>query len=256
MSRIRVFHSSMKDFFHTDKIYNLIYVDPPFNTGKVMSRGDLSYRDVFDNEEYTHFTLDYMMYSLYHLASNGTMIVHCDWHECHRIRGVMDYTFGRENFLNEIIWAYDYGARSKSRWSCKHDNILIYVRDKKNYTFNYDAIERIPYMAPGLVGKEKAERGKTLTDVWWHTIVPTNGKEKTGYLTQKPLGIIKRLVEVHSKENDECLDFFAGSGTFGEACMLLNRNCDLVDENEQAVEIMEKRLGVKRCDSLSVQIAD
>ena len=256
MSSIRIFHKDMYAFFAIKKTYNLIYVDPPFNTGKIMSRGEIKYWDIFDDNEYMNFTQDYMHYAREHLIENGTMIVHCDWHECHRIRGMMDYIFGRGNFLNEIIWAYDYGARSKSRWSCKHDNILIYVVDKKNYTFNYDAIERIPYMAPGLVGKEKAEKGKTLTDVWWHTIVPTNGKEKTGYPTQKPLGIIKRLVAVHSKEGDDCLDFFAGSGTLGAACMELNRNCDFVDTNEKAVEVMEKRLGVKRCDLQSVLIAD
>jgi site-specific DNA-methyltransferase (adenine-specific) len=97
-------------------------------------------------------------------------------------------------------------------------------------------------MAPGLVGAEKAALGKTPTDVWWHTIVPTNGKEKTGYATQKPLGVIERIVKVHSSEGELCLDFFAGSGTLGEAAARHGRRFLLVDSSETAFQIMEKRL--------------
>jgi site-specific DNA-methyltransferase (adenine-specific) len=146
------------------------------------------------------------------------------------------------HFINEIIWAYDYGGRSKKWWPRKHDTILWYVMDPKNYTYNYTAIDRIPYMAPNLVGAEKAKRGKTPTDVFWHTIVPTNSKEKTGYPTQKPLGLLNRLVLVHSNPKDRCLDFFAGSGTFGEACGINNRRFVLIDENPQAIEVMKFRL--------------
>ena len=143
--------------------------------------------------------------------------------------------------MNEIIWAYDYGARSKTRWSAKHDNILWYAKDPKNFIFNYQEMDRIPYMAPGLVGEEKARRGKTPTDVWWHTIVPTNGKERTGYPTQKPVGLLERIVKVHSKPGNLLLDFFAGSGTFGEAALKYGRKCILVDENHEAIEIMRER---------------
>ena len=143
--------------------------------------------------------------------------------------------------MNEIIWAYDYGARSKSRWSPKHDNILWFVKNPDDYIFNYDEVERIPYMAPGLVGKEKAEKGKTITDTWWHTIVPTNGKEKTGYPTQKPLGILRRIVKVSSNPNSIILDFFAGSGTTGVAALESGRNFILVDNNLEALEVMAKR---------------
>jgi site-specific DNA-methyltransferase (adenine-specific) len=159
----------------------------------------------------------------------------------HYCKVLLDITFGRESFLNEVIWAYDYGARSRNKWPTKHDNILVYVKDPVNYIFNYDEIERIPYMAPGLVGPEKAARGKTPTDTWWHTIVPTNGKEKTGYPTQKPLGILKRIVQASSPHNGLVLDFFAGSGTTGVSCLELDRRFILVDNNPEALEVMARR---------------
>ena len=143
--------------------------------------------------------------------------------------------------MNEIIWAYDYGGRSKKKWSAKHDTIFWYAVDPKNYTYNYDQIDRIPYLAPGLVGKEKAAKGKTPTTVWFNTIVHTNGKEKTGYPTQKPLSILNRIVRVHSNIGDNLLDFFAGSGSFGEAAFINNRNCTLVDSNPIAIDIMFNR---------------
>ncbi len=169
------------------------------------------------------------------------MYFHIDYREVHYCKILLDTIFGRECFLNEIIWAYDYGARTTKKWPPKHDNILVYVKDPDKYVFNVDEIERIPYMAPGLVGPEKAARGKLPTDTWWHTIVPTNGKEKTGYPTQKPLGILKRIVQGSSKAGDVVLDFFAGSGTTGEAALLLDRKFVLVDSNEQALEVMARR---------------
>ena len=154
---------------------------------------------------------------------------------------LLDGIFGRESFLNEIIWAYDYGARARKKWPAKHDNILWYAKDPDNYVFNYDAMERIPYMAPGLVGPEKAARGKTPTDVWWHTIVSPTGKEKTGYPTQKPLGILTRIIQASSNPGDTVLDFFAGSGTTGEAAYRLGHSFILVDNNRPAIEVMKKR---------------
>jgi len=159
---------------------------------------------------------------------------------------LLDSIFGRESFINEIIWAYDYGARATKRWSPKHDNILWYAKDPDNYTYRYDDIDRIPYMAPGLVGPEKAERGKTPTDTWWNTIVSPNGKEKTGYPTQKPLAIINRIVKVHSNPGDRVLDFFAGSGTIGESAVRLGRSAVLVDNNDEAINVMAHRLDFAR----------
>ena len=158
--------------------------------------------------------------------------------------------------MNEIIWAYDYGARSKRKWSPKHDTIFWYAMDPDHYTFNFDAMDRIPYMAPGLVGKEKAARGKTPTDVWWHTIVSPNGKERTGYATQKPLGVLERIVRVHSREGDLVLDFFAGSGTTGEAAAKNRRSFILVDSSREAVEVMARRLAAYKPDIFGIEEAE
>jgi site-specific DNA-methyltransferase (adenine-specific) len=222
-----------------DKSIDLIYIDPPFNTGKVQARADKSYRDSFDN--FKDFIIPRIKEAHRLLADDGSFFIHLDWRECHYVKVWTDEIFGRENFINEIIWSFDYGGRSKSKWSAKHNNIFWYAKDSKNYTFNYDEIDRIPYMAPGLVGKEKAAIGKTPTDSWWSTIVHTNGKEKTGYPTQKPLKILDRIVKVHSNPGDLTMDFFAGSGSFGEASALNCRNCILIDENPTAIEIMKKR---------------
>jgi site-specific DNA-methyltransferase (adenine-specific) len=246
--------------------FDLIYIDPPFNTGRQQSRsrlktvkddagdrtgfkgqryrtevlGKSGYADDFD--DYLGFLEPRLVEARRVLKPNGAFFLHLDYREVHYAKVLCDRIFGRECFQNEIIWAYDYGARSKSRWSAKHDNILWYTADPETFTFNYDEIERIPYMAPGLVGEEKAARGKTLTDTWWHTIVSPTGKEKTGYPTQKPLGVLRRIVTVHSNPGDRLLDFFAGSGSFGEAAALANRDCTLIDENQEAVRVMQARL--------------
>ena len=250
-----------------DAEIDLIYVDPPFNTGRTQARrsirtvrdeaggdrvgfqgnryrtvevGSSAYADSFD--DYLSFLKPRFREARRVLKSNGSFFLHVDYREVHYCKVLLDELFGRESFINEIVWAYDYGARSKSRWPAKHDNILWYAKDPDNYTFNYDDVDRIPYMAPGLVGPDKAAKGKTPTDVWWHTIVPTNGKEKTGYPTQKPLGIIERIIRVHSNPGDLVLDFFAGSGTTGEAAAKLERDFILVDNNPEAIQVMEKRL--------------
>jgi site-specific DNA-methyltransferase (adenine-specific) len=175
------------------------------------------------------------------LKPNGSLYFHIDYREVHYCKVLLDQIFGRASFLNEIIWAYDYGARTKKKWPAKHDNILWYAKDPQHYTFNVDEMERIPYMAPGLVGPEKAARGKLPTDTWWHTIVPTNGKEKTGYPTQKPLGILRRIIAASSNPGDLVMDFFAGSGTTGAACLELGRRFILVDNNPQALVTMAER---------------
>ena len=176
------------------------------------------------------------------LKEDGSLFVHLDPRESHYVKVLLDRIFGRASFTNEIVWAYDYGARTKRRWPAKHDTILWYAVDPARYAFDFAAMERIPYAAPGLVGPEKAARGKTPTDVWWHTIVPTNGRERTGYATQKPLGILSRIVAVHSRPGDLVLDFFAGSGTTGEAAARLGRGFILVDQSAEAVRVMQKRL--------------
>lgn len=219
---------------------DLIYIDPPFNTGKTQKIHGKSYNDSF--VDYIEFLRERLIEARRVLTSNGSIFVHLDYREVHYVKIEMDKIFSRDNFRNEIIWAYDYGGRSKSKWSAKHDNILWYTKSPDNYTFNYEEMDRIPYMAPGLVGKEKAARGKTPTDCWWHTIVPTNGKERVGYPTQKPLGILRRIIKIHSNPGNTVLDFFCGSGTTGVAALELDRNCILVDNNPEAIEITKARL--------------
>jgi site-specific DNA-methyltransferase (adenine-specific) len=176
------------------------------------------------------------------LHESGTLYLHVDYREAHYCKILLDDIFGRDCFLNEIIWAYDYGARAKCRWPSKHDTILVYVRDPHVYYFDAENVDREPYMAPGLVTPEKVARGKLPTDVWWHTIVPTNGREKTGYPTQKPEGIVRRMVQASTRPGDWCLDFFAGSGTLGAAAKQLNRHYVLIDSSPDAVQIMQQRL--------------
>ena len=250
-----------------DQSVRLIYIDPPFNTGKDQTRhslqtvrdeesgdrvgfqgkryktvklGSSSYPDLFD--DYLTFLEPRLREARRVLCPDGSLFFHIDYREVHYCKVLLDAVFGRDSFLNEIIWAYDYGARSKSRWPPKHDNILWYARDPENYVFRFHEMDRIPYMAPGLVGPEKAALGKTPTDVWWHTIVSPNGKEKTGYPNQKPLGILERIVKVHSHPSDLLLDFFAGSGSFGEAAARNNRDFVLVDSNPEAIKVMVERL--------------
>lgn len=244
---------------------DLIYIDPPFNTGRAQVRrtlktersedgdrvgfsgrryktailGERAFPD--DYKEYLEFLEPRLREGYRALSPSGSFYLHLDYREVHYVKLLMDGIFGRDCFLNEIIWAYDYGGRPKDRWPAKHDNILFYVKDPGRYTFNVDAIDRIPYMAPGLVGPEKAARGKLPTDTWWHTIVPTHGREKTGYPTQKPLGIVKRIVEASSRPGDHVLDFFAGSGTTGEAALLAGRRFTLIDNNAHALEVMARR---------------
>jgi len=256
-----------------DSSVQLIYVDPPFNTGTTQQRtrmktvrddaGDRTgfggnryrteklatapiYTDRFD--DYIGFLRPRMIEAHRVLSPTGSLFLHIDPREVHYCKVMLDEVFsahgvaGRACFQNEIIWAYDYGARSTKRWPAKHDNILWYTKDPKRYTFNLEASDRIPYMAPGLVGAEKAARGKTPTDVWWHTIVSPTGKEKTGYPTQKPLGILERIVRVHSNPGDTVLDFFAGSGTTGEAAARNDRSYILIDQNPEACALMKTRL--------------
>jgi len=253
----------LKNF--TDQSVQLIYIDPPFNTGHTQSRtristvpskngdrvgfmgrryetrvlGESGYRDKFD--DYLAFLEPRLREAYRILSPYGSLYFHIDFREVHYCKILLDGIFGRNSFINEIIWAYDYGARTRKRWPPKHDNILWYAKDPNKYTFNYEDIERIPYMAPGLVGEEKAKRGKLPTDTWWHTIVGTNSREKTGYPTQKPVGIIRRIVQASSIPGDTVLDFFAGSGTIGAVCLELGRHFILVDNNPQAIEVMKKR---------------
>lgn len=243
----------------------LIYIDPPFNTGRRQTRGKstttrsetgnrvgfkgqrysivrdtvLGYDDEF--ADYWSFLEPRLEEAWRLLDQTGTLYLHLDFREAHYAKVLLDALFGRENFLNEIIWAYDYGAKSKSRWPAKHDTILVYVKDPAKYYFDSASVDREPYMAPGLVTAEKAEKGKLPTDVWWHTIVSPTGTEKTGYPTQKPIGILRRIIQASSNPGDLVVDFFGGSGTTGFVAAELGRRFILMDRNPEAIEVMKER---------------
>lgn len=251
-----------------DEAFSLVYLDPPFNTGRDQVRrttrsvpvphgeGDRvgfagrSYGTIMGSlRRYEDSFADYLGFlepRLAHarrvLARHGTLYVHLDYREVHYVKVLLDAMFGRECFLNEIVWAYDFGGRTTRRWPAKHDTILVYVKDPTAYHFNSQDVDREPYMAPGLVGPEKAARGKLPTDVWWHTIVSPTGREKTGYPTQKPAGVLRRIVTASSRPGDWVLDFFAGSGTTGAVSAELGRRFVCVDSNPEAVEVMRIRL--------------
>ncbi|MGK4065127.1 site-specific DNA-methyltransferase [Rothia sp. HC945] len=248
--------------------FSMIYVDPPFNTGRAQVRRGLrnhrvdpedadrlgfkgrGYKSVLESlsryddafEDYWSFLLPRLELARDLMTESGTLYLHLDYREVHYAKVMCDMVFGRDCFLNEIIWAYDYGARAKRRWPAKHDNILVYVKDPNKYHFDSAEVDREPYMAPGLVTPEKAARGKLPTDVWWHTIVSPTGKEKTGYPTQKPMGLLRRMVAASSRPGDWCLDFFAGSGSLGAVAYALERRFVCIDSNDQAIEIMRNRL--------------
>jgi len=251
-----------------DGLFRVVYLDPPFNTGKDQvrtttttkaasdgSRGGFggkryevtthathSYADSF--EDYRAFLEPRLAECWRVLADDGTLYVHVDWREVHYVKVWLDEMVGRNKFLNEIIWAYDYGGKSKKRWPTKHDTILVYVKNPSNYVFNSDAVDREPYMAPGLVDEEKRERGKLPTDVWWHTIVSPTGKEKTGWATQKPLGVLRRIIQASTNPDDWVLDPFAGSGTTGVAAGELGRRFVMIDSHDEAIALMRERLGL------------
>lgn len=277
--RNRIVYAENLSYMRTlpDGAFRLIYIDPPFNTGKAQQRvrmrvvaseqgerigfGDRRYHvQLYDSPAYQDAYEDYLGFleprlreAHRLLTSDGSLFVHLDYREAHYVKVLLDTIFGRACFMNEIIWAYDYGGRSKRRWPAKHDTIFWYAKDPERYVFNYEAIDRIPYMAPDLVGAEKAQRGKTPTDVWWLTIVPTNSKEKTGYPTQKPLKLLERIVRVHSDVGDWVLDFFAGSGTTGEAAARLGRRFVLIDNHPDAIRIMAERLAFAEAEVVGLK---
>jgi site-specific DNA-methyltransferase (adenine-specific) len=257
--------------------FDLIYMDPPFNTGRTQGRDTiaversadgtrtgfggrryrsrllqtLSYDDAF--ADYLGFLEPRLQAARELLTPHGTLYFHIDYREAHYCKLLLDEIFGRDAFLNEVIWAYDYGAKPRRRWPAKHDTILVYVRTPGAHHFDADAVEREPYMAPGLVGPEKAARGKRPTDVWFHTIVPTNGREKTGYPTQKPEGVLRRIVSASSRPGSWCLDPFAGSGTLGAVCRGLGRRFVLVDSSPVALDVISRRLRPAAGDQLSIE---
>lgn len=247
--------------------FDLVYLDPPFNTGRAQERATLrtradpdgartgfggrryateevvrrAFADQFD--DYLAFLGPRLERCRDLLAEHGTLYLHLDPRESHYAKVLLDDIFGRDCFLNEIVWAYDFGARTRRRWPAKHDTILVYVKDPARYWFDSAEVDREPYMAPGLQTPERAARGKLPTDVWWHTIVGTSSRERTGYPTQKPEGVLRRIVTASSRPGGWCLDPFCGSGTLGAVAAQLGRRFVLIDAEADAVEIAGRRLG-------------
>ena len=263
-----------------DESVQLIYIDPPFNTGRVQTRGGsttkrsesgnrigfkgqryetvretvLSYDDEF--ADYWAFLEPRLEQAWRVLKDSGTLYLHLDYREAHYAKVLLDSLFGRDSFLNEIIWAYDYGGKSKSRWPAKHDTILVYVKNPAAYYFDSTTVDREPYMAPGLVTPEKVALGKLPTDVWWHTIVSPTGKEKTGYPTQKPLGILRRIIQASSRPGDTVLDFFGGSGTTAVAAASLDRNFITADQNPESIAVIKERLAAAQISFELIELGD
>ena len=263
-----------------DESFDLIYIDPPFNTGKVQTRQTMKtvrsdtgtrlgfkgqtydsikgvaygYSDSF--KDYWEFLEPRLAEAWRLLRPTGTFYLHLDYREVHYAKVLLDGLSSRDSFLNEIIWAYDYGARSKKKWPAKHDNILVYVKNPEQYFFDSEEVDREPYMAPGLVTPEKAEKGKLPTDVWWHTIVSPTGKEKTGYPTQKPEGILRRIIAASTRPNDWVLDFFAGSGTTGSVAGKLDRNFIMVDSNSESIDVIRERYAKAGLNNVSFLDSD
>lgn len=248
-----------------DESFRLIYIDPPFNTGKAQVRhslktmrsatgnrlgfkgeryetvkgAKLSYDDTFD--DYWAFLQPRLIEAWRLLTDDGTLYLHLDYREVHYAKVYLDAIFGSRCFLNEIIWAYDYGARARKKWPTKHDNILIYVKNPDHYLFNPQNVDSEPYKTPGLHVLPSA-MDVLPSDIWWHTIVSTMGKEKTGYPTQKPEGILRRIIQASSKPGDWVLDFFAGSGTTGAVAHALGRKFVMIDQNPESLATIEARL--------------
>jgi site-specific DNA-methyltransferase (adenine-specific) len=251
-----------------DESVSLVYVDPPFGTQHIQRLRSLSSTQAstgtagFGGRKYTHVQVSDMAYSDVHvdyihdflapllvetkrvLTKNGTLYLHMDWREVHYAKCYLDTLFGRDNLLNCLVWSYNWGGRGRNRFPRKHDDILVYVKDPKNYVFNWDDIDRIPYGSPELQkDPARAARGQVPTDVWCMQIIGTGSRERTGYPTQKPIRLVERIIKASSNPGDTVLDFCAGSGTTGVAAHNLGRNFVLIDNNSTAIDVMKKRFG-------------
>lgn len=227
---------------------DLIYADPPFGTNNRQRSGDLSYSDSFD--DYVQFIKEHAAHLQRVLNDSGTAYVHLDYRWVHYAKVELDLTFGRENFLGEIVWSYNFGGRGKNFFAKKHDTILVYAKQKGHHVFNYDDIDRIPYKAPEMqyVGRsrEEAERriaaGQVPTDVWDIPIIGTNSRERVGYPTQKPTSLIRRIVVASSPVGGVVLDPFCGSGTTAIVAASVGRRFIVCDKSEDAVRVTGERL--------------
>jgi DNA modification methylase len=246
---------------------NLIYADPPFFTNRKyparIGRGEDSrkpnkwrliegYHDHWDDlDAYLDFLYQRLavMYRL--LAPNGTLYLHLDWHADSYARLLLDELFGPEHLLNEIIWAYHGPSPIRRAFNRKHDTILAYVKSG-DYTFNVDAV-REPYnkntvktfkSSPkaGFGKVPDLERGKVPEDWWYFPVVARLHNERTGYPTQKPVGLLERIVLASSNSGDIVADFFCGSGTTPFVAAKHERRFIACDEAFHALHTTRARL--------------
>jgi site-specific DNA-methyltransferase (adenine-specific) len=253
-----VHHGQALNFLQSldDSSIDLIYTDPPFGTGDMQTMSRKKAGTVISKIEYSDKFSNYMEFLEPHLwemhrvlKDTGTMYLHLDWRWVHYAKVVCDEIFGYDNFLNEIIWSYNFGGRGKDRFPQKHDTILVYAKELGKHTFNWDDIDRIPYAAPALQyagrTKEEAEKriaeGQVPTDVWSMSIVGTASKERIGYPNQKPLKLIKRIIAASSNPNDIVIDPFVGSGSTAGAAIEMDRRFIVNDASQHAIDTMKKR---------------
>ncbi len=247
--------------------FQLIYVDPPFFSEnkyratvslkspfigksaniKINAYDDFSTSDLTD---YVRMLTVRLLRMRDLLADSGCIVVHLDWHAAHYVKILLDEIFGRQNFINEIIWNYKSGGSSMRSFARKHDTLLLYSKSR-NYKFN--ALKEksynrgfMPYRFKG-VEEYQDEKGwytmVNMKDVWNIDMVGRTSAERTGYATQKPEKLLERIVKACSDEGDLCADFFAGSGTFGAVCERLGRPWVMCDESRLAVAAQVARLG-------------
>ncbi len=247
---------------------DLIYIDPPFDSKadykkKVFIRKnsvnndpsvfeEKQYGDLWTNDEYLQFLYERMLLLRELLSEEGTIYVHCDWHKVHHIRCILDEIFGPSNFINEVIWQYFMGGKGANEFAKKHDNILVYAKNKGKHKFNKFNIKRYYDFVPSL--KDDSENGQTgkdeigywgmvgCPDVWQIKGVFNMGSEYTGYPTQKPEELMERILKASSDENDLVLDCFMGSGSFITQAIKMNRRYIGADINLGAIQIATKRL--------------
>lgn len=236
--------------------FQLIYLDPPFGTGKVYAariggercrpaRAVDAYRDDLAFDAYLRWLGDRLALMRDLLHETGTLYVHLDWHAVHYVKVALDRLFGRQRFLNELIWCYHGPSPIRSAFKRKHDTILVYTRSA-DYFFDADAV-RVPYdptTVKTFASSPKAgfgktpdlARGKVPEDWWYFPVVARVHTERVGYETQKPTALLDRIIKASSRPGDLVGDFFAGSGTTGVVAARLGRNVALVDRNPVAVE--------------------
>jgi DNA modification methylase len=235
--------------------FRLIYLDPPFLTGRqrIGSKTEYTYDDRWKGklDAYLPWLETRLKAFAPLLQQGGSMVLHLDWRAAHYAKVMLDEIFGHENFINEIIWHYTGGGRSKTRFSCKHDTLLWYARKQKPY-FDIDAV-RVPYKetsgyARGGIRAASGRKylpnpkGTPVDDVWDIPIINPMASERVGYPTQKPKILLQRIIAALSAPGELVGDFCCGSGTTLVCAELMGRRWVGSDQSPKALECTTSRL--------------